>query len=270
MRRRNGLLDELMDIGSRLPWGVAVVLAIVSFSALHYWATRTAPVPGSLATLGALADRQLVTVLASLLQYVVPICLLLGAVVSWTRRRRGVDLLEKAAADPARSVHSMQWQDFERLVGANFERSGFDVEQTGGGGADGGVDLILRKGRETTLVQCKQWRAQKVGVKTVRELYGVMAARGAAHGMVVTVGDFTPDALEFVSGRNIELLNGRILADMLRSCEGSEGHAASADGRSCPKCGARMIRRTARKGPTAGQAFWGCETYPKCRATAPI
>jgi four helix bundle suffix protein len=35
----------------------------------------------------------------------------------------------------------------------------------------------------------------------------------------------------------------------------------------CPACGKPMRRRTASKGPRAGQAFWGCSGYPDCRAT---
>ncbi len=34
---------------------------------------------------------------------------------------------------------------------------------------------------------------------------------------------------------------------------------------SCPKCGVPMVVRTASKGPQAGQKFFGCQNYPKCR-----
>lgn len=37
--------------------------------------------------------------------------------------------------------------------------------------------------------------------------------------------------------------------------------------RACPKCGAPMKLRTARKGPNTGGQFWGCSTFPKCRKT---
>jgi len=40
-------------------------------------------------------------------------------------------------------------------------------------------------------------------------LYGVMVARRAAGGDVVTSGQFTDDAKEIDSGRNIELLEGK-------------------------------------------------------------
>lgn len=33
----------------------------------------------------------------------------------------------------------------------------------------------------------------------------------------------------------------------------------------CPSCGSPMALRTAKRGDNAGNAFWGCTTYPKCR-----
>jgi ssDNA-binding Zn-finger/Zn-ribbon topoisomerase 1 len=39
---------------------------------------------------------------------------------------------------------------------------------------------------------------------------------------------------------------------------------------SCPRCGSRMVRRTARRGPSAGGQFWGCPRYPSCTGTRPI
>jgi four helix bundle suffix protein len=35
----------------------------------------------------------------------------------------------------------------------------------------------------------------------------------------------------------------------------------------CPLCGKAMRRRTAKQGPHAGQAFWGCSGYPECKGT---
>ena len=33
----------------------------------------------------------------------------------------------------------------------------------------------------------------------------------------------------------------------------------------CPKCGANLVLRTARRGERAGKQFYGCSNYPKCR-----
>lgn len=35
--------------------------------------------------------------------------------------------------------------------------------------------------------------------------------------------------------------------------------------RKCPRCGSRMVLRTAKRGTNAGSQFWGCTAYPKCR-----
>lgn len=41
------------------------------------------------------------------------------------------------------------------------------------------------------------------------------------------------------------------------------------DDTTCPKCGSRLVRRTARQGKNAGQTFLGCSGFPKCRYTRP-
>src|SRR5687767_13924553 len=114
------------------------------------------------------------------------------------------------------------------LVSEGFRLQGYQVEETGGGGPDGGIDLVLsgpgKTGREKFLVQCKQWRAFKVGVTVVRELYDVMAARGAAGGFVVTSGRFTEEAISFASGRNVTLVDGSKLHGLLRQAKAGIHH----------------------------------------------
>jgi restriction system protein len=82
----------------------------------------------------------------------------------------------------ADALNGMSWREFELLVGEAFRLQGYKVTEQGGAGPDGGVDIVLRKGSDTFLVQCKQCKAFKVSVGVVRELYGVMAAQGAAGG----------------------------------------------------------------------------------------
>lgn len=38
----------------------------------------------------------------------------------------------------------------------------------------------------------------------------------------------------------------------------------------CPLCGSPMVKRTAKKGSLAGESFWGCPEYPRCRGTKPL
>ena len=38
----------------------------------------------------------------------------------------------------------------------------------------------------------------------------------------------------------------------------------------CPRCGKPMCQRTARKGPRAGERFWGCTAYPDRKGARPL
>ena len=166
------------------------------------------------------------------------------------------------------------------LVGEAFRLQGYRVLETGGDGADGGIDLVLAKGTEKFLVQCKQWKSYKVGVDVVRELYGVMAAKGATGGFVVTSGRFTDDATKFAAGRNVRLIDGPKLFALIKQARQSNTTTArqQVDSRlqqtaplkaaietNCPQCGASMVKRVARKGGNVGSEFWGCSTFPSCR-----
>jgi hypothetical protein len=41
--------------------------------------------------------------------------------------------------------------------------------------------------------------------------------------------------------------------------------ASSGEPPVCPKCGVQMVKRVATKGPNAGQPFFGCPNYPRCK-----
>jgi restriction system protein len=150
--------------------------------------------------------------------------------------------------------------------------------ETGGQGADGGVDLVVTRAGEQYLVQCKQWKAFRVGVEVVRELYGVMAAKGVAGGFVITSGRFTEEATAFAQGRNVELVDGTKLNGWIKGLRNPnvvptprEAPPATEEVKSsdCPLCGKEMVRRTAKQGPNKGNAFWGCSSYPQCRGIRP-
>jgi restriction system protein len=182
------------------------------------------------------------------------------------------------------SIRAMPWRSFETLVAEAYRRQGYSVVNNGGGGADGGVDLLARKDG-TYLIQCKHWKTYRVGVKEIRELFGILVSEHAKGGILVTTGTFTPDALAFAKGKPIELVDGTRVAEMVRSVQQprraarptadapSIGKAtdvmARADPR-CPQCQEPMVRRTAQRGANPGKAFWGCTAYPRCKGTIDI
>lgn len=216
-RRKTNGADAVTDLVAKLPWWVGVVLAIVAYVVLHRLAAPLAVAPLRPGQAGALVVRTIIQAMASVGQYLVPAFCLIGAGLSAYRQRERRGLVDRVTQNPAADMlNGMSWRQFEKLVGEAFRLQGYAVKETGGGGADGGVDLRLTRNGETYLVQCKQWRALRIGVDVVRELYGVMAAEGAAGGFVVTSGRFTEEAAKFAAGRNVTLVGGEKLLGLIR------------------------------------------------------
>ena len=290
-RRKTSPVEDLMEIVAMLPWWVGVVLALASYLLLHSFASKQVVAVAVPSQIAAAATQTIWKTLAGVGQFIVPVLCLVGAAMSaWRRRVRQSLVVGVAQSEAADALDGMDWREFEMLVGEGFRLQGYQVVETGGGGADGGVDLVLRKpgkdGGEKFLVQCKQWRAYKVGVDVVRELYGVMAASGATGGFVVTSGRFTADAISFAAGRNVDLIDGPKLHGLIRQAQagnhgspalvraavdpGMPGRDTAPQAASCPLCSKPMVRRTAKRGVSAGAEFWGCTSYPACRGTRPI
>lgn len=295
-RKKSSPLEDWMDLLALLPWWVGIALAFISYASLHAFATSAPPTfkPGDM---GGLMIGTVTRGFAMAGQFFVPIICVFGALASFFRRKRRqilvTNVLQSTSAD---ALESMSWREFELLVGEAFRLQGYNVVEVGGSGPDGGVDLVLNKGSEKFLVQCKQWKAFKVSVMVVRELYGVMAARGATGGFVVTSGRFTEDAVAFAKGRNIKLVDGPLLYGLIRQVKNSRATDGSASRNlspeeplyvqrpspvptsmraqsavpSCPSCGAVMTRRKAKRGANIGSEFWGCAAYPACKGTRSV
>ena len=303
-RSKANTSNDLMDLVARLPWWAGVALAAVSYGVLHAVATRPLTVEQTGKQISDAIPTMIWQGLATGGQYLIPFICLMGALASFLRRRKRNALFDTASqAAGADALQGMSWQEFEMLVGEGFKRRGYGVREIGGGGADGGVDLVLTRGGEKLFVQCKQWKAFKVGVTTVRELYGVMAAEGASGGFVVTSGRFTADAEAFAEGRNIRLVDGTALMQLLRDGRANQtrgsAHSVGSEAANgpaetggrwstmepdlihaevqsvaepmCPRCAQPMVRRVAKKGAAAGNVFWGCSAYSNgCRGTRKI
>ena len=77
-------------------------------------------------------------------------------------------------------INALEWKKFEDLCAAYFNEKGYKANLTPPG-ADGGIDIYLFKesyslSKAFGIIQCKAWNGHRVGVKPVRELYGVMAS----------------------------------------------------------------------------------------------
>jgi len=287
-KRKTSTLDDLQDFFVAVPWWVGPIVAAIVFAFLRFLipVVLQSAVPANTNPTAVAVNKTFVQILGPLPVKLAPwaaVVVLFVWLVSLVQKlnRRGLLNRTKELED----VRALSWSEFELLVGEYYRRRGFMVEERGGASPDGGIDIVLRKGGKTMLVQCKHWKAFKVGVKPVRELLGVMSHEGANGGIFVTSGQFSTEAKDFAEKNGIELVNGEGLIEMVHSVQGTGTQRAASDlplgprvatrqhapsTPACPKCGSPMVLRTAKTGSSAGSQFYGCQKFPTCRGIRSI
>ncbi len=280
MARRN---ESILVILMQLPWWVSVITSALVYVGMTY-IFPALPV-----------ENMFIRVFQQMTPNVAPQFALLfllpapfAALNSWRKRKR-LDSQKNI-----QTIRDLGWKEFEELVAEAYRRKGFSVIENSQAGPDGGIDIRLTKNGQLHLVQCKNWRNQKVGVSVVREMYGVMTAENAASVIVVISGIFTQEAKNFAAGKPIDLVEGSLLVSMIRDVqtnkvvqhhepvmntvtlitpvipEQQEEVASVLTSKICPQCGKKMVLRTAKRGVKIGQQFYGCSGYPGCRHIEPI
>lgn len=270
-RRRQGNLYVMAS----LPWPVGIVIGLALYWIIRHGVGLYFQNSGSDLLVGL--GEQLGSGVLAPLAWVAMLACWAAALVSSLKGRQRSLLLD--SRDELESISSIGWKQFEMLAGEAFRRQGYSVEETGLGGADGGIDLVLRKDGRRTLVQCKQWRRRQVDVATIREMWGLAAHHGADAVKIVCSDSYTPDAARFAHGKPIELIGGEEFLRMIKAVQTTAtGPGAGATERvqptvapptaaapeGCPRCGKAMVRRNNR---STSSAFLGCSGYPACRGT---
>ena len=271
-RKKTSPVEDLLDIASSINRKISLFIAIVSYLFFHYFAIQALPVATDLHSATNSLPKQLFITFSKFLQYVFPVIFIIGACVSSIKSKKRIKLLDKQSG--IESIRDMSWQDFELLVGEAFRRKGFEVRENGGGGADGGIDLVLSKNGKKSIVQCKRWKTFSIGVPLIRELYGVMTSERANDCIFVSSGNYTAEARLFAEDKPIWLIDGSELLEMVAGVQVQPNikkptsyQQPVAISLECPLCGSAMVKRTARKGANSGSEFWGCSAYPGCRGT---
>jgi restriction system protein len=174
-------------------------------------------------------------------------------------------------------IRSLDWKVYEDLCAGYFKATGRRAEVTTPG-ADGGIDIhhyrLDKSEKLQGIVQCKAWSKKPIGVREIRELFGVMTDVGCPTGVYLTTSSYTPDAQSFAEGKRIKLVD---TDKLLRLISGLPDAAKTALLKQttfgdyttpfCPNCGTKLISRLTREGKNIGQGFWGCRNFPKCRYT---
>jgi restriction system protein len=221
---------------ARLPWWVWAVLAGLTFFLLGGLAQTLEPTmtQGADAASASTSAKVLSVLhtLAQVTQYLLPLVMIIVAGARFGARNDNAASAASARVKRSGNGHSepknrMHWGQFELLTLEVFRRRGYRMSERGTPSSDGSMNLEVHKDGKKYVVHCKQWRAKEVAMGAVRELNSMMIVANAAGGFVVTSGTFSKEVRAFVAGRNIQLIDGATMREMLRDPETAAAFEAS-------------------------------------------
>lgn len=109
---------------------------------------------------------------------------------------------------------------FEKEMQKLFAAQGYDSSLTNAG-ADGGVDIVLKKGGKTIAVQCKAHKT-KISEGIARDLYGVLFAHNYDSGILATVNGASKKTIEFCNSlrdKPIKIIDVKDIIEMQESLQ---------------------------------------------------
>jgi hypothetical protein len=142
--------------------------------------------------------------------WIIPIiaALLLGAAATFYLRKVRLPREETQAGVAA--LAGMRWRDYMHLVLAALNRRGYERVIDVDANSDGG-DYLLDRGGQSWLLSSKHGSAYVLGSTAIAEFANAIRMRGAVGGLLVTSGQFAPEAKSLAAAQRIELLDGPTL-----------------------------------------------------------
>ena len=113
--------------------------------------------------------------------------------------------------DRLKAARELSWEPFSALIVKAYQAQGYTVEASN----KPAYDFTLTKQGRVTLLQCRRWKMNQLGVGPLQELAGAIASADAYKGICLTTGTITPQAREFADSKPITLLTGADLAALV-------------------------------------------------------
>ncbi len=142
----------------------------------------------------------------------------IGVMAAWRQRHR---LSPERIESLVELARGMGWRDFAQQIEHALRLQGFDVASL----ASGPADLRIEKAGRVILVSAKRWKAATVGVEHLRELLSSCDSTATDSCSCLSLGSFSPAALEFAREHGIQLLGPADVAQLLHDGARTKGLA---------------------------------------------
>ncbi|HOV57284.1 MAG TPA: restriction endonuclease [Rhodanobacteraceae bacterium] len=137
-----------------------------------------------------------------------------GAIALWRRLRQRQDEVESAIG--LQLLHGLKWRELAHLLRQALRPRGYEPADEERAPGEGGFDLLMQRGTERYLVQCKHGGSYTIGAAAVRELLGLLEDQEAGGAILVTTGRFDAEAHAVARNRPVQLFEGVTLWRELR------------------------------------------------------
>lgn len=132
----------------------------------------------------------------------------IGVMAAWRQRNAISAERIEVLVEQARA---MAWRDFALLIERALRQQGFGVTAL----SNGPADFRIEKQGRGVLVSVKRWKAATVGAEHLRELLAARDHAEAASCSCMTLGSFSPAALELAREQGIQLLGPADVAQLM-------------------------------------------------------
>jgi restriction system protein len=196
---------NIIEFLAQIPWWVSVVLSVTFYVFLKYFV----PYFETQSTLVNEVHASFGPIFAPLvaLFFLSPVTF---SLLKFNRKRKLQDLGKEIQA-----IQELTWQEFKELVAGAYRNTGYIVLENNAFRSDPSVDLVVRKGANLYLVQCRYWQNRKLGKREVKNLYSLMLDKHASGVFLLTTGIFTNEARYYAASRPINLIDGIDLVELL-------------------------------------------------------
>jgi hypothetical protein len=112
------------------------------------------------------------------------------------------------------SVRDLPWEGYSSLIADILRHRGHDV--FAGDGPDSDViDMEVFSAGERMIVNCQLRGMQRISTAPLEEMASVARRNGAASVMLITDGDFSPEATRFAADNSLILVDGDALLELV-------------------------------------------------------
>lgn len=115
------------------------------------------------------------------------------------------------------TLSAMKWRECLGLVLQGLAYEGFVEEPASRQAGEGGSEFLLRKHGQLWLLSYKHGTAYRLSEANVRDFANALQLQGAAHGMLVTLGQWDTAARDAARRYGIDLLDGAAVWPKIRN-----------------------------------------------------